>query len=66
MSQYSLFEDTTTSLVISDLRLREQVGLLKYGKFVHESNDDMMQHLYEELLDAAVYIRTEIERRKNK
>ena len=55
---------TTTSLVINDLKARETLGIKKYGHPVNESKDNMMQHLYEELLDAACYIKTEIERRK--
>lgn len=57
-------EPTTTSKVIADLKEREQIGLHKYGEYVHQSKDDMLQHLYEELLDASLYIKTEIERRK--
>lgn len=57
---------TTTTLVIEDLKAREKMGLAKYGEYVHQSKDDMLQHLYEELLDAALYIKTEIERRKEK
>lgn len=58
-------EDSITNDVVKDLREREQFGALKYGKFltVH-SNEDMMQHLYEELLDAALYIKTEMKKRK--
>lgn len=57
-------EDSITLDVIADLREREQFGALKYGKFLtHYSNEDMMQHLYEELLDASCYIRTIIKQR---
>lgn len=57
-------EDSITLDVIADLREREQFGALKYGKFLtHHSNEDMMQHLYEELLDASCYIRTIIKQR---
>lgn len=55
---------TTTALVIKDLVKREQLGIKKYGHTVDKSPDDMLQHLYEELLDACCYIKTEIERRK--
>lgn len=56
--------DSITLDVIKDLKEREQFGALKYGKFLtHHSNEDMMQHLYEELLDAALYIKTEMKKR---
>lgn len=57
-------EDSITNDVISDLRKREQFGVLKYGKFLtHHTTEDTMQHLYEELLDAALYIKTEMKKR---
>ena len=60
---YQSFE-TSTDLVIRDLLRREEFGLQKYGKYLHKhTNEDMLQHLYEELLDAAVYIKTLIEQR---
>lgn len=59
-------EDSITLDVIKDLKEREQFGALKYGKFLtHHSNEDMMNHLYQELLDAALYIKTEIKKRKH-
>lgn len=57
---------TTTTKVIQDLRIREIMGHEKYGEYVNESKDDMLQHLYEELLDASCYIKTLIEQKKNK
>jgi hypothetical protein len=58
--------ESITLEVIKDLKEREQFGALKYGKFLTpHSNEDMMQHLYEELLDAALYIKNEITIRKN-
>ena len=57
-------DESITLDVIADLKQREQFGALKYGKFLtHHSNEDMMQHLYEELLDAALYIKTEMKKR---
>jgi hypothetical protein len=59
-------EDSITNDVIADLRTREQFGALKYGKFLtHHTTEDTMQHLYEELLDAALYIKTEMKKRNN-
>ena len=58
-------EDSITLDVIADLKEREQFGALKYGKFLtHHTTEDTMQHLYEELLDAALYIKTEMKKRK--
>lgn len=58
--------ESITLDVIKDLKEREQFGALKYGKFLTpHSNEDMMQHLYEELLDAALYIKNEMTIRKN-
>lgn len=60
------WEDSTTQ-VIKDLRDRATFGLKKYGKALSvKTDEDMLQHLYEELLDASVYIKTLIEQRKNK
>lgn len=57
--------ERTTSLVIDDMKKREAFGLQKYGKYLSINTDeDMLQHLYEELLDGAVYIKTLIEQRK--
>lgn len=58
--------ETTLSKVVSDLFYREQLGIRKYGCRVDQSQDDMLQHAYEEALDMCMYLKTEIERRKNK
>lgn len=58
-------EESVTNNVIADLRIREQFGVLKYGKYLTPHiTEDTLQHLYEELLDAALYIKTEILKRK--
>lgn len=58
---------TSTELVVRDIKQREIFGFKKYNKYLNDKTDeDMLQHLYEELLDGAVYIRTFIEQRKNK
>lgn len=58
---------TSTKLVVEDMIQRETFGYNKYGKYLSVNTDeDMLQHLYEELLDGAVYIRTLIEQRKKK
>lgn len=52
-------------LVISDMEARKKVGLERYGTLLKANNGrDMLQDLYEELLDGANYARGEIERRK--
>lgn len=57
--------ETATDMVIKDLKERECFGLQKYGKALTVNTDeDMLQHLYEELLDGANYIRLLIEQRK--
>lgn len=55
----------TTDLVIGDILQRHEMGLLKYGKFLScRTDEDMLQHLYEELLDASMYIKTLIIQRQ--
>lgn len=57
--------ESSSKQVIKDIRKREAFGLQKYGKALHKYTDeDMLQHLYEEILDSAVYIKTLIEQRK--
>lgn len=50
------------ALVCADIAERQQFGLQKYGCTVADSPDDMQRHLYEELLDAAIYYRAEMEK----
>ena len=53
-----------TDKVIDDLRERERVGFKKYGKeLLPHDGRDSMQDLYEELLDAAQYIKKAMEER---
>lgn len=53
-------------LVASDLESRKQIGILTYGRFLtQKSPEDMLQMAYEEVLDLACYLRTEIEKRKD-
>jgi hypothetical protein len=50
--------------VIADLQAREARGLGKYATTVDRTDlklRDWLQHLYEELLDAAVYARRQID-----
>ena len=60
-----VWEDSTKQ-VIKDMKERRAFGLQKYGKSLTANTDeDMLRHLYEELLDASVYIRTLLEQRKH-
>ena len=50
---------TSWDYVREDINNREEMGALKYNKYLTPStSEDMLQHLYEELLDATVYIKT--------
>lgn len=56
---------TTWDWVKEDIARREQMGYHKYGKYLTPATDEnMLQHLYEELLDSVVYIKTEILKRR--
>src|SRR5512139_3615667 len=56
---------TSWDYVREDINQREEMGALKYGKYLTpNTSEDMLQHLYEELLDATVYIKTLILQRK--
>ena len=53
--------DQITEAVIDDLRSRSTRGIKKYNTTLCENNkDDFMNHLYEELLDAAQYVKKEM------
>jgi hypothetical protein len=53
--------DTITESVIADLKSRSERGIKKYNTTLDQNNkDDFMNHLYEELLDAAQYIKKEM------
>jgi hypothetical protein len=54
-------KDIITTQVMEDLKLRADRGLKKYNTTLHNNNkDDFMNHLYEELLDAAQYCKKEV------
>ena len=53
-------KDNITNQVIEDLKTRAERGYKKYNTTLGENNkDNYMNHLYEELLDAAQYIKKE-------
>lgn len=48
------------ALVCKDIAERQQVGIAKYGTTVEDNPlrpEEWLNHLYEELLDASVYIK---------
>ena len=54
----------TLNEVISDMIAREKLGLKKYGTTIDREDyslKDWMQHHYEELLDAALYVKKQIQ-----
>jgi hypothetical protein len=54
----------TWDLVKVDIEARDKMGQQKYGvRHQHDNGRDHLRDLYEELLDATVYMRAEIERR---
>lgn len=54
-------KDSITASVMEDLRVRADRGVEKYTTTLEENNhDNFLQHLYEELLDAAQYVKKEI------
>jgi len=53
--------DKITEAVIEDLKSRSKRGIKKYNTTLDQNNkDDYMNHLYEELLDAAQYAKKEM------
>ena len=52
-------EITTWDYVKRDINAREEMGALKYGKYLTpNTHEDMLQHAYEEALDLVVYLKT--------
>jgi len=59
----------TLNEVIKDMIAREQLGIKKYGTTIDRDDyslKDWMQHHYEELLDAALYVKKQIQKLENK
>lgn len=60
-----MIEDTE-SLVCVDIRYRQQLGIRKYGTTVAGNpltEDQWLQHAYEEALDLSLYLRRLIQQR---
>jgi hypothetical protein len=54
-------KDKITEAVIEDLKSRSERGIKKYNTTLDQNNkDNYMNHLYEELLDAAQYVKKEM------
>lgn len=54
-------KDYITKSVMEDLKLRADRGYIKYGTTLHQNNhQNMLQHMYEEALDFAQYLKKEI------
>ncbi len=54
-------KDEITKAVILELAERSRKGYKKYGTTLHENNhQNMLQHMYEEALDFAQYLKKEI------
>jgi hypothetical protein len=55
----------TWQLVIADMNERDQWGARKYGtRHQHDNGRDHLVDAYQEALDLALYLRSEIEKRK--
>ena len=53
--------------VIKDMKKRNKWGMKQYGvPLTPETKKDFIKETYEELLDAVVYLRSELQLRKNK
>lgn len=54
-------KDNITKAVMEDLKSRSDRGFRKYGTTLHQNNhQNMLQHMYEEALDFAQYLKKEI------
>jgi hypothetical protein len=52
-----MIKDEIVEKVITSFKKRSIVGIKKYGTTLQENNnDDFLQHLKEELMDAVLYI----------
>lgn len=57
-------DNSSWKYVIKDMKNRNKFGLRKYGRVLNTTtNKDFLQELYEELLDAIVYLKTELLKR---
>lgn len=53
--------------VVRDMLDRNESGAKKYNKYLSpDTKEDMLQHAYEEALDLAVYLKTQILKQQKK
>lgn len=54
---FEIRKDPIVESIIKQFNQRSEVGIKKYGTTLEENNnDDFLQHLKEELMDAILYI----------
>ena len=54
---FEIRKDPIVESIINQFNQRSEVGIKKYGTTLEENNnDDFLQHLKEELMDAVLYI----------
>ena len=58
-------KQTCWNKIISDMKAREKYGLQKYKIPTEEANKDWLKELYEELLDAIIYLKVYREKNGN-
>jgi len=52
--------------VVEDMLQRNEVGAAKYNRYLMaDCPDNMLQHAYEEALDLAVYLKTQLLKEQN-
>jgi hypothetical protein len=67
--QYEVKDSKILTKLMEDLKKREKKGFLQYGTTVDRTDYDhlmWLQEAYEECLDMAVYLKSAIEKIKNK
>ena len=56
----------SVDLVVEDLIERKKLGTERYGVPLNANSEkDMLIEAYEEILDLCIYLRTELDKRKN-
>ena len=56
-NKFEIRTDPIVESIINQFNQRSEVGIKKYGTTLEENNnDDFLQHLKEELMDAILYI----------
>ena len=56
-NRFEIRTDSIVESIVEQFNQRSEVGIKKYGTTLEENNnDDFLQHLKEELMDAVLYI----------